>query len=361
MRRTRRIGKSALAPSLTVLFGCLLGLLLAETAVRVLHVPPPPLSPPRVEGTIPLLPLGGDLFVYRADSSFTYRYDPAGDPSGYFGPEGRMVYKTNNMGLRGPDRELTPAPGTMRILCLGDSYTFGEGVQEQDTYPARLEALLRAGAARAAGPRPSDFEVVNAGVQAQDTRLEALLLQRLIRLGPDLVIVGFFMNDAMPDMETIRVQEQDRAEMEMGRRIPSRLVSVVWSRVQAHLRQRAYLQSLRASFAGPGWEECRQHLAQIQTTTDSSGARLLVVIFPVLWKLGGHYPFADQHAMVRAECARLGCESLDLWPVYRGRSASALWAHPTDPHPNREAHALAALAIADHLEKLGWLDAGASP
>jgi lysophospholipase L1-like esterase len=338
--------------SLGVLAGVALGLLLAEGAVRIFNYPRPPLSPPRIEGAIPILPLSGGLFVYQPDSSFTYRYDPEGDAGGYFGPEGRITYETNNIGLRGRDHALESDPGTTRILCLGDSYTFGEGVREEDTYPARLEALLHASAASAGDS--SSFEVINAGVQALGTRLEALLLERLLRLEPDVVIVGFFLNDAMPERETIRLQESSWAEAEVSRRSFSRLLSVGWGGWQAYLRQREYLRSIRASFASSGWDECRRSLAQMRAMTERSHARFLVVIFPVLWKLEGDYPFADLHEKVGAECARLGCATLDLWPVYRGRRAVALWAHATDPHPNREAHALAARAIAEHLGTLGW-------
>ena len=40
--------------------------------------------------------------------------------------------------LRGP--EIGPkSPGTLRVLVLGDSFAFGVGAQEGETYPARLQ------------------------------------------------------------------------------------------------------------------------------------------------------------------------------------------------------------------------------
>ncbi len=328
-----------------ILLGVCIALLVAEGAARVLGIPRPPLAPPRVEGKIPLLPLGGDLFVYEPHSSFTYVYDPAGDPAGYFGPGGRLVYRMNRLGFRGPAPAEERSPGTVRILCMGDSYTFGEGVQDEDTYPAQLARLLNAGDG-AGGGTPARFEVVNAGVQAFSTRLEAALLEPLLRLRPDVVTLGLFLNDAMPEAETIRLTESARREGASARNHPSRLWAALSERRRAVRRQNEYIARIRASFEPAGWESWRTSLAQMKAMTDRSGSRFVVVIFPVLWNLDGRYPLDDLHGRIEAECKRQGCETLDLLPVFKGRKAGALWAHPTDPHPNREAHRLAAEAIA---------------
>lgn len=64
-------------------------------------------------------------------------------------------FRTNSQGLRAR-KTVAAHPSVPRILCLGDSFTFGVGVADQETWPARLESLL------AGTGRPS--EVVNAGV-----------------------------------------------------------------------------------------------------------------------------------------------------------------------------------------------------
>ncbi|MFH1620185.1 MAG: GDSL-type esterase/lipase family protein, partial [bacterium] len=47
------------------------------------------------------------------------------------------------------------------ILCLGDSFTFGYGLPQNQTYPAHLERLLNAGGYR--------FRVINLGIPGQNT------------------------------------------------------------------------------------------------------------------------------------------------------------------------------------------------
>jgi len=94
---------------------------------------------------------------------------------------------TNSFGFR--DREVGPkGPHTFRILSLGDSYTFGYGVEAGDSYPEQLERFLN----ERAGKQPR-FDVINAGVSGYGTIQEFLQLRRHVEaINPDLVILGFF-------------------------------------------------------------------------------------------------------------------------------------------------------------------------
>jgi hypothetical protein len=44
-----------------------------------------------------------------------------------------------------------------------------------------------------------------------------------------------------------------------------------------------------------------------------------------------------------------GGKALDLLPAFHGRSATELWVHPTDQHPNEVAHRIAAKKLAEFL------------
>ena len=65
---------------------------------------------------------------------------------------------TNSFGLRSPEVSVPKPGGTVRILMLGDSFTFGFGAADDEVFSRRLEARLR-------DAYPSrTIEVVNAGV-----------------------------------------------------------------------------------------------------------------------------------------------------------------------------------------------------
>ena len=92
----------------------------------------------------------------------------------------------NALGLRGPEVALEKRPGTRRILCLGDSCTFGG----THPYTEFLQAILdqRFGSGR--------FEVLNGGVIGY-TSLHGLewYQRELARLRPDMVTLYFGWND----------------------------------------------------------------------------------------------------------------------------------------------------------------------
>lgn len=100
------------------------------------------------------------------------------------------VFRTNALGLRdGPVAD----DGRPRILALGDSCTFGWRVEEEEAYPQTLERLL---AARGGSPH---YRVINAGVPGYTSYQGlAYLRTRGLALHPQIVLVGYWFNDAVP-------------------------------------------------------------------------------------------------------------------------------------------------------------------
>jgi lysophospholipase L1-like esterase len=113
---------------------------------------------------------------------------------------GSVAVRINSRGYRGPEYPWD-APAGFRILGLGDSFAFGFGVEEEDTYLARLERAL-------AGVHA---EVINAGLAGMGTDNEARLLAADgPALRPDLVLVGFFVGNDLMDVLTGPMRTQVR-------------------------------------------------------------------------------------------------------------------------------------------------------
>lgn len=106
----------------------------------------------------------------------------------------RREYETevtiNSLGLRDVERRYAAAPGTFRILALGDSYIEGYSVPLEKTVTQVLERAL---------DRPScRIEVINGGTTGYSTDQEYLFYHHEgRRYSPDVVIVFFHYNDVL--------------------------------------------------------------------------------------------------------------------------------------------------------------------
>lgn len=332
-----------------LLAGCVAALLLADGTAGFLQLGPPVYRPRRFEpaGGVPFVQIPDGPIAYRPKAVFASVYDPEGDTRGYFGADGRVTYRINAEGMRGPDVPIEKTPGEFRVVCLGDSFTFGEGVRERDVYPTVLQGLL----ADAVSGRK--VTVLNAGVQAQGTidELEYFGL-RCNRFKPDIVTLGFFLNDAVDAAETIRQNDAStRAWSPSGLARFSHICEIFARKRHAEALQATYFQTIRESFESERWRQSKAALREMRVVSEHFRFRFVIVVFPVLWGLDDNYPFEDIHQRIKTFCRDADIECIDLLETYRGRDAESLWVHPTDPHPNEIAHKLAAQRIARHLSQ----------
>ena len=96
--------------------------------------------------------------------------------------------RSNDDGFR--DRPFAPhQPGTVRVVTLGDSSTYGWGVDQEHTFQRLLEERLNEGD----GPR---FEVLNLGIPGHNSRHGLGMLRHYaLALQPDVLIFSYGAND----------------------------------------------------------------------------------------------------------------------------------------------------------------------
>ena len=99
--------------------------------------------------------------------------------------------RLNSEGYRSHEFSAPRHPATVRIACIGDSWTFGSGANQDETYPSRLATWLQR-------EHPSaQYEVMNFGVLGYSSFQGLQVLKsRVLDLNPDVVVIGFAMNDA---------------------------------------------------------------------------------------------------------------------------------------------------------------------
>ncbi len=101
----------------------------------------------------------GDPILY--DNRLAYGYRPVADQAR--ARLGGARVHVNALATRGPEAAPTPPPGTVRVLFLGDSVTWGGSyVGDHELFSAIAGDVLRDGLAAAGAARP--VETLNAGV-----------------------------------------------------------------------------------------------------------------------------------------------------------------------------------------------------
>jgi hypothetical protein len=112
-------------------------------------------------------------------------------------PDFEYIQRVNRLGLRGRETTVEKPQNTRRILMLGDSFTMGKGVQDDEAFSVLLEKMLQESLTACNG---GNVEVLNAGVDSYAPVLEFLYLKReLARLTPDLVVLNFDHSDLVQE------------------------------------------------------------------------------------------------------------------------------------------------------------------
>ncbi len=275
-------------------------------------------------------------------------------------PAWKLVLEVNPQGFRGPPVEAKKPPGVRRIVCLGDSHTFGYGVAAEEAWPGCLDSAL---AARA----PGRFEVVNAGVPSFDTAQTIRWLEtRVLQLDPDVVVLQYFVNDAMQrEADDPRIKRTNRLlswtspnrkdwvrELRDRSRLADLVLDGTWRWViERELTREDW--AVRGS-DDPGWLRTQSALGRARAFAAEHELRMGVALFPLMVRRGKGFASHAAFAQVAEFCAAEGIPCRDTEADLLG--CERLTVSRTDLHASSEAHAAFAAAVLAWLDELGWLE-----
>lgn len=277
----------------------------------------------------------------------------AGPPKGGYSPVRghRATEPRNAAGYRDVEHRITKSPGVHRAVFIGDSFTFGAGILLDDTYAKRAERALTAA-------RAETWEAVVMAVPGIDTEEEATILENeAFKYSPDLVVLGYVLNDAENVDAAERRRALEWAEAEAAIHNPpwwkrSALLSFVGTRLHATLENRRRIQNHLALYqeGAPGFRAAKRSLETMESLCRAHGVPFVVVIFPLFANpLDATYPFAGVHEQVKQACPQ-GSTVIDLLPYYRDLDWRLLVVEgERDEHPNEIAHRIAAQALVSTL------------
>jgi len=343
---------------LLVAAAALVGGLGAEVLVRALGI-----------GPIPQATNEGKLTRPCDDPRIRYENSPGASMSlRYRNRSGALlrevVANINEQGLRGPVVEIERTRDALRIACLGDSQTFGLGVGDEESWPAVLGSTLRAG-----GGAPA-VEVLNFGVPGYESEQELAQLEaRVIAFDPDLVLLGFFMNDSViGDTDRARAQAAysglirtlapgDRPGFLPWLRQRSKLVGLAADWLFRRMVMRDWKDGRERYFQEDfeGWVRARAALRRAREVVEGRGGQFVVLLVPLLMSEGDEILSTGPYRTVAAFCRAEGIRCYDPEPLFAGLDVDRMRVHPRDLHSTAEANRIIGEGCARWLAEQGLL------
>jgi len=207
--------------------------------------------------------------------------------------------RTDGLGLRNLE---TPGPkgDAQRIVCLGDSCTYGLGVRIEEAWPNLLDA-------------ESAFDVVNAGVPGYTTYQAVRQWETLVAsLEPDVVVIEFGNNDLAPwpsveGGEWVYATDRERsrhvafhAAPPFGSRLIQWLAGLVWlPRPERHAATAPVAVRIASRPRVPP-DEFRENLAYLATRAP----RAVLLVWPQRVQIEGRQaPAVVQHRLREYQAA----------------------------------------------------------
>jgi hypothetical protein len=166
--------RKLLAKLLLVLFGFLLGCVVAEVALRVAGYSSPE--------------------FYTLDQSRGYALRPRAE--GWYRKEGEAYVHINSDGLRDDEHTTAKAPDTIRIAVIGDSYPEALSVSLDEAFWRVMVKKLE----ECDAVSGKKIEVLNFGVSGYGTAQELLTLREQVwKYSPDFVLLAVTTNNDITD------------------------------------------------------------------------------------------------------------------------------------------------------------------
>jgi lysophospholipase L1-like esterase len=286
-----------------------------------------------------------ELFEPLLDSPLEYRLYPGVARENLIPDTGlTWKYQINSDGFRGED--LYREKDSRRVLFLGDSYTFGWAVEQDQVLSESAQRVL------AAPPYNMEIQAYNLGVPGYNTFQEYHLLNQVVdRYAPDMVVLGYVLNDAepqqsVPQRPSVRykyvtswmfayLKEQINYYIFDGKPVLNTGVVDVLADYRTPIQEN-----------GPAWAESRQAFADLAALCQERDIPFVVLIYPdYTQEFDDTYLYQTIHQEVVEWADKSGVRTVDLLNYVKGKDAKN-YRVEGDGHPNGRTFAEAAQLLA---------------
>ena len=244
--------------------------------------------------------------------------------------------KTNSDGYRDNDFTREPKPGEFVIAVLGDSFTFGQGVPQSETFPAVLQKLLNK------NNGPDRFRVWNLGVSGYNTEQEAYQLEHFVLdKKPNWVVVGYNINDIEPigiDPGLVKSEEESEQSF-FGHAVKYiqddlLITQFVKQRIGNLIRlfdpnwyASTYIQDTVNQYLdpdGPWHKKVSGLLKKMKIECESRGIGFTVALLPAMLDFQ-NYPFQKADDVIMEFCKNNNIDCIDILSYFKNDKFMNLW------------------------------------
>jgi lysophospholipase L1-like esterase len=300
----------------------------------------------------------GNLVLYDPHETLLWVLKPEQD---CYTKVGHHPIHISGNGHRGDDFTIEKKPGTLRILCLGNSCTFGWGVRYEDTYVDQLEKLIRE-----KYPELS-IEIINGGVNAYSLLQQVLFIQeRGIHYQPDIITISFSFTEGWQSFSPNSPPEVKEKILD-GVRTKNILRQIALYHLFGELQFKKYYYEYRESlFADSAWEsmarkkkgeEYETQLLKLIRLLNENGTKLMFIIIPSEEQVRRENPrpqVAPQRLMVNCGASN-GIPVVDVKSTFRASHDKVLYLDNDNVHPNPVGHLFIAQQILETLEENNYV------
>jgi lysophospholipase L1-like esterase len=258
-----------------------------------------------------------------------------------------ITYTTNSYGLRNKEVATKKSLGTKRVLALGDSFTWGDGLPADELITVKMEKLLL--------PDFPGVEVINGSYSDANTGDEFRQLVRLVPIfKPDIVAVFFFTNDVLSKN---REALSWRMNLKEYLRKHSKFFAFVYYKIKTKYGGAVSKSLLPADYfdlddSKAGWVEFKKALLQIRDYCKERNIELQFVVIPTLTSLNKNYPYMELREKVVGFAKNSGIHTLDLFDCLSPFDPAKLWVSPENMHWNDMGTSIAAAEVVKNIKIL---------
>ena len=276
------------------------------------------------------------------------------DGKSYFSVRSASMFRDEINGFRLRGKSFTPShDGRYRIVVLGDSFTFGQGVYPASKrYTEKLEQQLWEHV-----PQDQVF-VANAGVCGCNLRQYNRYVNFIEDIHPDFVLYQWYVNDmdSRPNYSRLKAPNLiSNKEVHTYLWQHSALYYLLQHRYsqvrQVSGKQISYQQYLEERFLDPNTSysiHARKQFVKLVNQFKEKEIDFGIVLFPSFSGSMQDYQLDFLHDRMMATCNELDVNCLDLRKAYEGIENKQLWANIFDQHPSELAHEIASQEIFNH-------------